>query len=332
MRHTALLGLLFLLGACGSKDTKQKQLPASKGLVSELLVVCDPELLQSDLHDSILLITEGQMPGLGTDEMIFRTNNLTPRALTPAFEMMHSQVIFHVDARLPRPRLAVAYNVKAQPQIQIHVTAPDHKSMRRWLSEQREAIQWLLLDFQAERMAASLRRQGEFSPKVYQELQSTAGYSIQVPAVLTATKREKDFLWGSTNRNVEDMNFLYYSFPWDGQPLSIDVFADKRDSVLQKNIPGSTGQQWMATARGLENRPAIIERNLRMKGETVKEMRGLWALHGGFMGGPFVALAHTDTLARRILVFEGFVYNPNAQKRDLMRQLEGALRTARRKK
>lgn len=272
------------------------------------------------------------MPGLGSDEMIFRTSNLTPRALTPAFEMMHSQVVFHINARQPRPRLAVAYDVKAKPQIQIHVTAPDHESMRRWLSEQRTSIQWLLLDFQAERMAASLRRQGEFSPKVDQELQTTAGYSIKVPAALTATKRAKDFLWGSSNRTLQDMNFLYYSFPWDGQPLSVDAFADKRDSVLKKNIPGSTNQQWMATTRGLENRPAILERTIKQKGKPVQEMRGLWELHGGFLGGPFVALIHTDTLTHRALVFEGFVYNPNAQKRDLLRQLEGALRTAKRNK
>ncbi|MCD8266438.1 MAG: DUF4837 family protein [Prevotellaceae bacterium] len=47
------------------------------------------------------------------------------------------------------------------------------------------------------------------------------------------------------------------------------------------------------------------------------------------MGGPFVAHVGVDTAERKVVVSEVFVFNPEGQKRDLMRQLEGCLRTLR---
>ena len=61
--------------------------------------------------------------------------------------------------------------------------------------------------------------------------------------------------------------------------------------------------------------------------KVVQEVHGLWELKNGALGGPFVALERVDTAAARVLVCEGFVYSPHSPKRDLLRQMEAALRT-----
>ncbi len=328
MKHSIfVLFTAVLLASCGNgkKETEKQNLPASVGLPCELLVVWEPELQRGDLKDSIESITEGFTPGLNGEEAIFRTSNVTPRGMIPALTVMHSQVFFLLDSKLERPRIGVAYDVKARPQLIVQVVAPTADDMRRWLGAKREEIQRLLFDFQVQRLAAQLRK--EHSPRVDEDLQQLAGYSVCAPPVMVATKRGKDFLWGSTNRNMEDMNFLFYTYPWDGEPLTAMDFVEHRDSVLKANIPGAKPTQWMTTTRGLNDRPAVTERTLLREGGQMMEVRGLWELHDGYMGGPFVAHVWTDAATQSVICVEGFVYNPQGNKRDMMRLLEGMLYT-----
>lgn len=319
----AVCGLL-LLSACGKEQ--KAALPESKGLPCELVVVCGPEVQGSDLMDSVKTITECDAPGLGSGENIFRVTNIGTAGYVPAFWTLHSKVFFRINPRLKAPQVGVARDVKARPQVEVVVEAPSVEQMRPFLSRKREAIQQTLLEFQVQRLQGLTER--KYSRKVSRDLRRVAGYTVKMPADMVATKRAKDFLWGGSNRNQRDMNFLFYTYPWEGEPLGeAGRYILMRDSVLKANVPGSTPRQWMTTSRGQERQPVIWPRLRRIGGEVVMEVRGLWELHGGFMGGPFVALVGVDTLARRVVVREGFVYNPEGQKRDLMRLLEGALRT-----
>ena len=100
----------------------------------------------------------------------------------------------------------------------------------------------------------------------------------------------------------------------------------KRDSVLRENIPGSQPGQWMQTAR-IDGRPLVLARTRTIYNKERLELRGLWELRAGALGGPFVALASIDSIRRRVEVVEGFVYSPHSPKRPLIRQMEAALRT-----
>ena len=91
---------------------------------------------------------------------------------------------------------------------------------------------------------------------------------------------------------------------------------------MAANIQGEHEGQHMMTE------PRIIQmRNISVNGNSVQEVRGLWAMKGDAMGGPYVSLVQTDSLHHRLLISEGFVYAPDKKKRDLLRRLEAALRT-----
>ncbi len=314
------------LVACG--DDKPAKLPPSKGLPCELLVVCDPQILGSDLRDSVASITEADAPGLGSAENIFRVNNIGTPGYTSVFWAMHSKVFFLIDKSLRKPELGVAHDVKAKPQLEVYVKAPSLEAMRTFLGEKRETIQQLLMEFQITRLASMA--QGKYSKKVSDELRAVAGYTVKMPTDMVATKRGRDFLWGGSNRDRRDINFVFYTYPWDGGDIAdIDSYTGRRDSVLRVNIPGGRPDQWMTTSRGDDGECVVWPRLRRLEGRTLLEVRGLWELHNGYMGGPFVSLVSVDTTERKVVVAEAFVFNPDGQKRDLMRQLEGCLRTLR---
>ncbi len=319
-----LVLLIVTFIACDDKE--KTTLATSKGLPSELLVVCDRQILNSDLKDSVKTITEADAPGLGSAENIFRVNNISSANYTSTFWAMHSKVFFTIDKKLTSPEVRVAYNVKAKPQIEVYVKAPDLDSMRQLLSEKRELIQQLIMEFQVTRLSTATHN--KYSKKVSDDLKAVAGYTVKMPTDMVATKKGKDFLWGGSNRTHQDINFLFYTYPWDGGDISDALcYTEKRDSVLRENIPGSQSGQWMVTSRG-DNGDCVVWPQMRkIDGKTLLEVRGLWELQNGFMGGPFVAHVRVDTATSQVVVSEVFVYNPEGQKRDLMRQLESCLRT-----
>ena len=155
----------------------------------------------------------------------------------------------------------------------------------------------------------------------------SASHDVCVPVGLKASKTGDGFLWTGTNLNDKDQNFLFYTYAWEGAPLSESRFVAARDSVLKEFIPGARADQWMQTAR-MEGEPLVLARTRAINNKRgVLEVHGLWELRNGALGGPFVALCRVDTLARRVMVTEGFVYSPHSPKRNLMRELEAALRT-----
>lgn len=321
-----LMALSALLPAGCGEDKVGGDLLGSKGLPCELIVVADETLRKCALNDTILAITEGPTPGLGADEMVFRATQLTTPQYISAYGTMHSQVFFRLDKKLKTGRVGVLYDAKARPQIMVTVEAPSVEAMGDLLEKRGKDVRQLIYDFQVRRLARIARSHP--SDRADRDLRAVAGYSVSVPAELVATKKGKDFLWAGTNRVQEDMNFLYYSYPWD--PAETDIlnrFVAQRDSVLKKNIPGSRPTQWMTTSRGKDDEPVVWARPVTVGGRRLTEVRGLWELHDGFMGGPFVALVGVDSTERRTVVAEGFVYNPQGQKRDLMRRMEGALQT-----
>jgi hypothetical protein len=48
---------------------------------------------------------------------------------------------------------------------------------------------------------------------------------------------------------------------------------------------------------------------------------------GDMMGGPFVSHARLDEANQRVIVVEGFVYAPEKDKRNIIRQVEASLYT-----
>jgi hypothetical protein len=64
-----------------------------------------------------------------------------------------------------------------------------------------------------------------------------------------------------------------------------------------------------------------------IKGKETYETKGTWELKNDFMSGPFINYNIIDRANRRVLVLEGFCYDPSKEKRDLMFELEAIIKS-----
>jgi len=330
MKKTALIKFLLcllILSSCtgGQSGKRRARIVDSKGLPSELLLVVDKSIWESDVADSINALVKGPVPGLPQAESYFRVTQILSQYYKQIYTTMHSQLFFHLEKGLKQPVMGVSYDVVARPQIQVTVKAGSLDQLKSFLSTRGEHIRNVIEDAQLDMRQTALKK--KYSLKVTQDLEKVLGMSIRAPEQFRATKKGKDFLWAGTNLNEKDQNLVVYTYPWEGDDvLTPWYFAQKRDSVMRENIPGSEPDQWMQTTRE-EELPILTSVMRELNGRTVQEVHGLWEMRNGALGGPFVSLSTIDTTARRVITAEGFVYSPSTNKRELVRELEASLRT-----
>ena len=313
-----------LLVACGAKDEKGQQKPSSRGLPYELVLIVPEPIYKGELRDSLETVLKGSTPLLPQHEPLFRLDvvfadgNLTP------WRTFRNRLLVAVDRKAKEPTMGIAKNPVARAQIEVKVTARNAHELAEYIGKNRQRLTDIFVDQELDREAGSLRH--KYSKMTADSLMAVSGHTVCVPTGLRASKTGKDFLWTGTNLNDKDQNFVYYSYPWDGRALTPEQFVEKRDSALKVNIPGAQPNQWMQTACE-QGKPLVLARTRRINNKVVQEVHGLWEMHNGALGGAFVALERIDSAERRVLVTEGFIYSPHSPKRNLMRQMEAALRT-----
>ena len=106
--------------------------------------------------------------------------------------------------------------------------------------------------------------------------------------------------------------------------FSRDSLIYLRDQLTRKEVPGPTKGTYM----GIEHRFPPRYRVFQHNGRDYAELRGLWTLVNGFMGGPFITIMTWDEKNGRAVMFDAYVYAPNDSKRELLRQIEALIYTA----
>ena len=103
--------------------------------------------------------------------------------------------------------------------------------------------------------------------------------------------------------------------------------ADLTQKRMSDEVKGPDGGSFMV----IEQKLPVSCRSFRRSGTDYIEMRGLWTLEGGFMGGPFISYAFIDSVTTRAVVVTGFVYAPKEEKRELLRQVETLMYTVKKR-
>ena len=113
-----------------------------------------------------------------------------------------------------------------------------------------------------------------------------------------------------------------YDYPANGpEDLNTEALIAKRNEITRAFTRGPREDSYMTLSAMYQP----IAFDLKKDSLDITELRGLWELENGFMGGPFISHSVYDASRQRIVTVDGYIYYPNQKKRIKLKQLEAII-------
>jgi hypothetical protein len=270
------------------------------------------------------------VPYLPQQESSMRITYARPDQFDGILKFVRNILIVNIDERVyTKVSLIKEVDKWARGQAVFYLNAPDGQSIKAYLEENWQRRRHVLVEQYTKEEMKRARDilQKKYSPIVMKKAKDKFGITLHAPEnIVLSSKDSSDCLWFSNDAVKGRMDLLIYSFPYtDPNTFTLEYLVAKRDSMLKRTVPGSFPGSYMSTEKRVVDYFASS-----LHGKYCGILRGLWRMEGGdMMGGPFVSYARVDEKNRRIIVTEGFVYEPAAEKKNYIRRLEAALQTTR---
>ena len=317
----SFISLLTGLISCNSIPTVTR----ATGAPYEVVVVMDKDIWDSTTGTAVKEELTAYVPYMPEAESSMRYTYSRPDQFDSFLKFIRNILIVNINKnQYTKVSLLKSSDNWAHGQSVLYLNAPDASMVEAYLAENKGV---LVNHYTKEEM----RRTGEvlskhYSTFVMDKVQAKFGISINVPQDINSFKDGEDCLWFSNDAIEGRMDLLIYSFPFtDANTFTLDYLVAKRDSVAKRMVPGSFEGSYMSTEKRV-----VDYFPTKLNGKYCGVLRGLWRMEGGdMMGGPFVSYARVDEQNQRVIVTEGFVFEPKKEKKNYIRRLEAALQTTR---
>ena len=320
MRRVFILAI-FLFISCDN-GTKVKYIPKSNGNINTVSVVMPLKYWKNDLGEVVKKVFSQEFKGLPQQEPIVNINFIPIDAFSGFARESRNVVLMQVDSvsmyyldknRYASPQLV--FNIKAPTELEIIKEFLDKKNKIIGLIKNNELIE--------KRKRMSLSRMNT------SELKSSLAIDLLIPSVYEVFSNNKEYnnIWiqketkkGTINIIVQDLMVYDEISKYD-----LNEVIKLRDSIGKRFVPGRNPDSHMIIEKAYE--PYI--KRVKINGFESIETRGTWELTNDFMAGPFVNYIIRDTINRRNLLLDGFVFSPSSLKREMIFELESIFKSIR---
>lgn len=317
-RSVYFLFATLLLCSCGVNKSKS---PNSTGRGSEIIVVCSKQTWNGPVGDTIRGALTQNMPGLPEAEPEYTLINILPKDFSKFLKPHRNVFIVEIKNGNKKSEVETLRNEWSHPQRVIKVKAGSDTAFINIFAKQCEAIKELFNQNERARFTEMNALNQDLVAEKF--LKEEFGINMIISKDFYQAKKTKDFVWLRSEATTMSLGLMIYTYPYsDTALLSPSAVLDYRNKYTRHHIPGSLEGSYMAIER--EVYPPVARRIL-FKNMYAIETRGLWKTVGDFMGGPFVNFTIVDAPRQRIVVFDGYIYNPNKSKRNYIRQLESII-------
>ncbi len=317
---------ILIIAGMGSCDGVKRQggvggriLPNITGGAGEVLVVMDDfnwEHESGELLKDILMV---EYPGLPQSEPLFDVIHINASSFDNLYQYHRSIVLVTISSNQEQS-IRFRENLWAKPQIVVQMTAPSSAALRELIEQNSERIQSYLVQYDRQRLIEIYEDSKD--PGIQKEIADHHQIRLAIPRGYNMDFSKEEYT--SVSIETPDMSQVIqiYDYPAEGtEDLATEKLIRQRNIFTRKYIEGPSEDSYMIVAKLYP--PIAYE--LKKNDLNVVEIRGLWELENGFMGGPFVSHSVYDPGRKRIVTVDGYVYYPNQKKRVKIRQLEAIL-------
>lgn len=302
------------------KDSKgdSTMLPNISGAPNDVLIVLRKELWTDSIGVTYKDIFEDQFPYLPQVEPLFDVVFLSPDAFTPMFRSHRNIIQNNITDKVTEPTITLKRDFWAAPQTIVIVSSPSFKEAIPFLKENSEML--INIFEQAERdryiqIANEISETGVVNELLKKNI------SMSIPKGYKMNANTANFTWFSHETPQSSQGIIVFKFPYtDNNTLTAEYLTKKRNEFV-KQIPGPTDGSYMITSEVI---PPMFSQ-MMYKNAYRGVMRGFWDVYKHPMGGPFIAHILVDEVRQEVVYVEAYVYSPNKEKREPLRQTESLL-------
>ena len=207
-----------------------------------------------------------------------------------------------------------------KPQIHVKIRGNNQDScLALFLAHQDEIVQ-AMYDNDIARLQNAHRKLN--NPVIEKKIKEKFGISMTVPEGYFVGREEDDFLWLCFRTPKNDRFVMIYTSP--KYELTTENIVAERDRITKAYIQGAVAGAYPLVA-DIEGFPMAQE--LQIRYHKGVELRGLWETVRDKMGGPFYSFTQVSPDSTSCITVDGFVYAPQEQKRDYLREVEAIVKS-----
>ena len=322
---TFILFTLFANVSCKQNRNRSDKV-RSIGNTSEILVVVENEQQWENSIGNVIKEKFGRPQyGLNQEEPIYDLAHIQKNSFSDLFKKHRNILIVDIDKNITKPKIELREDYWSKPQKLIKITAASADEFNTVFKKNAETFR-LKFD-QAERERILTVFSSTSPNKTTTKITEQFGINLTIPREFYVAKTETDFMWVRKETEAFSQGILIFSEPYqDTAQFSNPSIIARTNRFQQRFVPGAIEGSYMATDDEFIPPVSEIVSDF-ITGYTV-ETRGLWKVEGDFMSGPFLSYTFVNPKNNQIVTLMGYVYQPNKNKRDLLRQLEAMLYSA----
>jgi len=326
LKQTGFFVLASFLLLTWSCDTVKQQggmagkiMPNVTGGTGEVLVVMDQFNWDNSSGELLQDVLKEEYPGLPQSEPLFDVIQVTKASFDGVYQFHRSIVLTTVTSGI-EPKIRYRENIWAKPQIMVQIEAPTGEALRELISENEAQIKGFLIQYDRNRLMNVYKESKD--PAIQKDIATNHQIRLAIPRGYNMDFSKEDYTSVSIESSDLSQVIQVYDFPANGpEDLNVGNIINQRNSFTRSYVEGPRDGSYMVISSMFEP----IAYDLKNNNMDVVELRGLWDLENGFMGGPFVSHSVYDARRGRIVTVDGYVYHPNQKKRVKLRQLEAII-------
>lgn len=313
--YTVLITLL--ISSCVGND--KVILRSAVGKINKVMVVTKSSLWLGDIGKEIRNTFGELIVGLPQPEAKMSVSQVAPNGFSSMMKAGRSILVLEES---DKENFTIKYNVYAQPQTVIYISAKDENGLIEQFKKHKTTILNAYRDADLKSVQKTFSK-SKVDDSKYKTLQNL-GISLTIHDKFRTVDDTGDFLWlrhhlTSGIAKTGSNNILVYAVPLEEESKVAENIISVRDSIGKRHIPGSDEEtMYMITEEAYT--PSTFD--AKVAGRKAYETRGKWEVKNDFMAGPFLNYTIFDKKKNRLIVFEGFTYAPSVNKREFIFELE----------
>jgi Domain of unknown function (DUF4837) len=294
-------------------------MPNVTGGTGEVLVVMDQTNWENAPGELLKDVLKEEYPGLPQSEPFFDVIQVTAASFEGVYKFHRSVVLTTVSSGI-EPKVRYRENVWAKPQILVQIEAPTGAALRDLISENESQIKGFLVQYDRNRLMNVYKESKD--PAIQKEIATNHQLRLAIPRGYNMDFSKDEYTSVSIESPDLSQVIQIYDYPANGpEDLNTANILEKRNAFTKEYVKGPREESYMTLSKLF----VPLAFDLKNNNMDVVELRGLWDLENGFMGGPFVSHSVYDANRGRIVTVDGYIYHPNQKKRVKMRQLEAII-------